>query len=157
MLPKRLRPGQTLTATDQAELVRLVSGMDRGTGTGDITVVRDNGSFVVRDSTPDRILGKITGAPTGAKYPFSEVQRNDDGTYSVVSPDFGGRAGTATSAPAVELSGSTTVPVDAIVQLTALTGGGGWGFGAGAGGANALNTRNVDGTEIGRASCRERV
>lgn len=132
MLPKRLRPGQSLTATDQAALVRMVAGMDRGSGTGDVTVSRNNGAFIVRDNTPERIYAKITGAPTGAAYPFSEVARNEDGSYSVVEPTFGGRFGTATASPAVELAGRTDVPTDSIVELSPLPGGGGWGFAWGA-------------------------
>ena len=145
MMPRSLQPGQQLTAAELNSLTMAAYQGAMASGSGDMAVSQTGGGLTIRDLSQDRFFARITGAPTGAKYPFVEVVRNGDGTYTDIT-EWPGRAGTATSAPAVELSGSTTVPVDAIVQLTALTGGGGWGFGAGAGAS--LNTQNVDGTDL---------
>jgi hypothetical protein len=139
MPPRKLRPGQSLSATDTNDLVRRVEQMDRVTGTGFTTAVRDNGGMVIRDNRPETIWARISGAPTGSKYPFVEVVRNVAGTGWDDIPAPTGRFGTATDTPAVELGGRTDVAVNAIVELNPLPGGGGWGFTAG-GGAGTWST-----------------
>ena len=132
MFPPKLRPGQMPTASEVNDLARAVYDMGMMSGTGAQALTQGSGSLITRDYSPDTIFARITGAPTGAAYPFVEVARNDDGTYS----DLGGwfQQGTAADTPAVENAGRTDVPVNAIVSLTMLPGGGGWGFDYGAAG-----------------------
>jgi hypothetical protein len=135
MPPRKLYPGQQLTAAEQNALVAKVRRMDQMQGAGDTTVVRDNGGSVVRDNRPDVILARITGAPTGAAYPYIEVAPNGDGTYTDVDAPFG-RTGTATDNPAYERAGRTDVPTGAIVELTPkMVLSGGWSFAWGDGAA----------------------
>lgn len=131
MFPRRLRPGQQYTATELSEMARTVAALDTASGVGGITLSREGGGFVVRDDSTPPIFGKITGAPTGAKYPWSQVYANEDGTFSTVATEYG-IAGTAASVPAVELGGRTDVAVNSIVVLFPLASGAGYGFSAGA-------------------------
>jgi len=130
VFPRRLRPGQQYTATELSEMARTVASLDRASGAGNITLSREAGGFVVRDDSTPPIFAKITGAPTGAKYPWSEVSANEDGTFGVAGSEYG-RFGTAAASPAVELGGRTDVAVNSIVVLFPLASGAGWGFSAG--------------------------
>lgn len=143
MPPRKLYPGQSLTATEQNALVAKVARLGRVSGTGQTTVGRDDDATSVRDNRLDTIYARITGAPTGSKYPWIEVVRETGGTYTDVAAPFG-RTGTAADLPAVEITGNTSVPTGAIVELSVLPGGGGWGFTWGAGG---IVTANVDTSE----------
>lgn len=126
MFPRRLYPGQKLTATEQNELQRAVYRQGHVSGTGTNTVAVNPSGLIVRDNAPESIFGRITGAPTGSVYPFVEVVY--DGAAWDDLTVWPGRSGTAASGGAKELAGSTSVPVNAIVELTPLPGGGGWGF-----------------------------
>ncbi len=131
MNPRTLLPGQQYTATELNELARQVAQSSRITGSGNLAAVATGLGTIYRDLSDEAIYARITGSPTGAKYPYVEVVRNSDGTTTDITAANGGRHGTATDTPAVELTGSTTVPTNTIVQLTPLPGGGGWGFVAG--------------------------
>ena len=149
MFPRNLKPGQKLTASEQAELLRRVHQLDYGAGAGNASLVRENGAFIVRDTSRDTIFAQITGAPTGANYPYTEVAQNGSGSYVqlAVPP---GRSGTATYTPAVELTGRTDVPVNTVVELTVLPGGNGWGFTYGKTTVpppTTLKTQNTDATQ----------
>jgi hypothetical protein len=146
MTPRKLYPGQTLTASEQNALVTKVMRMDRVSSAGLTSTVKDNGETRLRDNRLDIIQARITGAPTGAAYPYIEVAPNDDGTYTDAGPPFG-REGTTTDLPAYERAGRTDVPTGAIVELTPLPDGGGWAFSWGRSGA-PLATRNVNGTAV---------
>jgi hypothetical protein len=141
MTPRKLYPGQTLTASEQNALMTKVMRMDRVSSAGLTSTVKDNGETRIRDNRLDIIQARITGAPTGAAYPYIEVAPNDDGTYTDAGPPFG-REGTTTDLPAYERAGRTDVPTGAIVELTPLPDGGGWAFSWGAT-VSGITTGNV--------------
>ena len=65
---------------------------------------------------PVSIWGRITGASTAGKYPWTRVIPTGTGTYANATfPDL--VTGTATSLPAVETQGRTDVPVGTVVRL----------------------------------------
>ncbi len=142
MFPRKLYPGQGLTATETNNLQRVVHRQASATGSGETTVADNPSGRTFRDNAPERIYGRISGAPTGSVYPWVEVAY--DGSAWVDTDGWPGRSGTAASGGAKELAGRTDVPTGAIVQLTPLPGGGGWGFG---GGSVGIVTANVDTTE----------
>lgn len=144
MFPRKLYPGQKLTATEQNGLQRAVYRQGHVSGTGSNTVAVNPSGLIVRDNAPESIYGRISGAPTGSVYPWVEVAW--DGAAWDDLTVWPGRSGTAASAGAKELTGSTTVPTNTIVQLTPLPGGGGWGFVAGLSGTS-VDTRNSDNTD----------
>lgn len=146
MFPRRLVPGQKYTATEMEAMARRVYNGERVTGTGTVTLSRQNGTMIVRDNSRPPIHARITGSPTGAKYPWIEVARNAAGTGWDDIPDWPGRSGTAALAPAVELAGRTDVPTDSIVELSVMPGGTELGFSFGD--AASINSQNVDGTAL---------
>lgn len=144
MFPRKLYPGQKLTAAETNDLQRAVHRQANVTGSGQATIAQTASGTVIRDNTPERIYGRISGAPTGSVYPWVEVAWN--GSSWVDIDGWPGRGGTAASGGAKELAGRTDVPTNSIVQLSPLPGGGGWGFGWGQ--TNAINSQNTDGTQV---------
>ncbi len=126
MFPRKLYPGQQLTASELNDLQRAVHRQANASGTGSNTVADNPSGRIVRDNSPESIYGRISGAPTGSVYPWVEVAY--DGSAWDDLTVWPGRSGTAASGGAKELTGNTGVATNTIVQLTPLPGGGGWGF-----------------------------
>jgi hypothetical protein len=73
------------------------------------------------DFRPRKIWARIGTSRSGNKYSWSPAYLNDDGTLTVVTDGTGGEViqGTTTDFPAVEVSGSTSVPPNSIQELVA--------------------------------------
>lgn len=144
MFPRKLYPGQQLTASELNALQRSVHQQASASGAGATTVADNPSGRVIRDNSPESVYGRISGSPTGSVYPWTEVAWS--GSAWVDLTNWPGRGGTAASGGAKELTGNTGVPTDTIVQLTPLPGGGGWGFYYASSGTS-VDTRNSDNTD----------
>lgn len=112
---KPLRPGQRPTAADTNAVARAVSEMDRATGTGRVGVAREMGGFQIRDFAQPGHWARITGPPSGDKYPHTQVYAVNGVWADVPVPP--GVSGTADYAPAREANGSGDVAEDTVVWL----------------------------------------
>lgn len=77
--------------------------------------MRDGGGFFfVFSHTDEPVWAKITGAPSGASYPWAQVYRSAAGSWTELP---GGLEGTTMQNPATELYNNAFVPENVVVEL----------------------------------------
>jgi hypothetical protein len=109
----RMYPGDTLEARELQQLRETIDRLSRIRGGGGVSVIDSGGGPQIYYSADQIIHAKITGAPTGSAYPWSEVFWA--GTAWVV--DNNGRSGTVSNLPAREINGNTSVASGTFVDL----------------------------------------
>lgn len=113
-IQRYLSGGDKLTSSETNELLDYVRGL------GNVEASIGHGIGLVdgqpMDLRPTGFWARITGAPTGSKYPWIACTPQDDGTVPS-EPGSTVEKGTVAVFPACEVSGATTVAVGSVVWL----------------------------------------
>lgn len=128
-----------LSATELNRLMSAVEAQDRITGSGSASVQRNGGGFQITADSVLFIFARITGSPTGANYPWTEIYYDDSTTAWI----DGGRSGTAAVCPAREINGDTAVASGTRVRMELSPAGDSYLFSQMAGGSGGTMNHNL--------------